>query len=81
MVGAANQFAFGLLTVSSPTPLERMNECSFDSHGNLNFFLCLEWKVYWLRASGILLLFLRCHEAHLRDRAGTEAVPPAAAPG
>jgi len=24
---------------------------------------------------------LRCHEAHLRDPAGTEAVPPAAAPG
>ncbi|CAD6247888.1 unnamed protein product [Miscanthus lutarioriparius] len=50
MVGAANQFAFSLLTV------------------------------YWLRASGILLPFLRCHEAHLRDPAGTEAVPPAAAP-
>ena len=24
---------------------------------------------------------LRCHEAHLRDPAGTEAVLPAAAPG
>ncbi|XP_066327973.1 uncharacterized protein [Miscanthus floridulus] len=50
MVGAANQFAFSLLTV------------------------------YWLRASGILLPFLCCHEAHLRDPAGTDAVPPVAAP-
>ncbi|XP_066309793.1 uncharacterized protein [Miscanthus floridulus] len=50
-VGAANQFAFSLLTV------------------------------YLLRVSGILLPFLCCHEAHLRDPVGTEAVPPAAAPG
>ena len=81
MVGAANQFAFSLLTVSSPTLPEWMNECFFDSHGNLNFFLGLEWKVYLLWASRILLPFLRCHEAHLRDPVGTEAVSPAAAPG
>ena len=80
-VGTANQFAFSFLTVSSPTPPEWMNECFFDSHENLNFFLGLEWNLYLLRASGILLLYLRCHEAHLCDPAGTEAVPPAAAPG